>query len=238
MRLDFFVANTTGLSRKASRQQISQGEVTVDNEVCRKAATHLRPDQVVRWRQQTLALPGERYYMLNKPVGVVSATRDRDHTTALDLLPSELRPGLHVAGRLDIDTTGLLLLTTDGDWSHRITSPRHQCSKRYRVSLAEPLDATARRDLEQGVLLRNDPEPTRAALVEAVGERVIDLTISEGRYHQVKRMLAAVGNRVEALHRVQIGPIRLDPGLDPGAFRALTENETAAFSRKPPKRTG
>lgn len=229
MRLDFFVANSTGLSRKASRQQISQGEVTVDNEVCRKAATHLHPGQLVCWRQQTLALPGERYYMLNKPTGVVSATRDRDHTTALDLLPANLRPGLHVAGRLDRDTTGLLLLTTNGDWSHRITSPRHQCLKRYRVTLAEPLDDAARQRLEQGVLLRNDPEPTQPARVATVSEQVIDLTISEGRYHQVKRMLAAVGNRVDALHRLQIGPVRLDPTLDAGTFRALTKDEIDAF---------
>lgn len=225
MRLDFFVANSTGLSRKASRQQISKGEVTVDNEVCRKAATPIRTDQRVCWREQPLALPGERYFMLNKPVGVVSATRDRDHTTAVDLLPAELRPGLHVAGRLDIDTTGLLLLTTDGNWSHRITSPRYQCRKRYRVTLAEPLEQAARLKLEQGVVLKDDPQPTRAAQVDLVSERMIDLTISEGRYHQVKRMLAAVGNRVDALHRMQIGPVALDPTLGAGAFRALTDDE-------------
>ncbi len=225
MRLDFFVANSTGLSRKASRQQISKGEVTVDNEVCRKAATPIRTDQRVCWREQPLALPGERYFMLNKPVGVVSATRDRDHTTAVDLLPAELRPGLHVAGRLDIDTTGLLLLTTDGNWSHRITSPRYQCRKRYRVTLAEPLEQAARLKLEQGVVLKDDPQPTRAARIDAISEQVVDLTISEGRYHQVKRMLAAVGNRVEALHRLQIGPVELDPTLEAGAFRVLTDDE-------------
>lgn len=230
MRLDFFVANSTGLSRKASRQQISRGDVTVDGQVCRKPATHIARHQIIHWRQQPLTLPGERYFMLNKPTGVVSATRDSDHATALDLLPADLRPGLHVVGRLDIDTTGLLLLTTDGDWSHRITSPRHHCPKRYRVSLAEPLDDSARQTLENGVQLRDDPAPTRAARVERVGDMTIDLIISEGRYHQVKRMLAAVGNRVTALHRLQIGNITLDPALAPGAFRPLTDLEIQAMA--------
>ena len=172
-----------------------------------------------------LNLPGERYLMMNKPAGVVSATTDSDHPTALDLLPSDVTRNLHIAGRLDADTTGLLLLTTDGKWSHRVTSPRTDCPKTYRVTLSEPLTDAAAQQLERGVELHNDPKPTRPAGVKVLEERIIELTISEGRYHQVKRMLAAVGNHVDALHRLRIGKVELDTALGPGEYRELTPEE-------------
>lgn len=225
LRLDQFIANSSGLSRKEAKHAIAGGRVRVGNDVCKGASTKVAPDANVCLDDQPLSLPGERYLMLHKPAGVVSATRDSDHPTALDLLPSALVRNLHVAGRLDIDTTGLLLLSTDGQWSHRITSPRVDCPKTYRVTLAEPLTDQAARNLESGVELRQDPTPTRPAGVHRVADRVIELTLSEGRYHQVKRMLAAVGNHVEALHRERIGNIRLDPTLAPGAWRPLSRQE-------------
>lgn len=225
MRLDYFLASSTGLSRKDAKREIGAGRVTVDGEPCRRANQHLRADQTVQWRDQPVTLPGERYLMLNKPAGVVSATQDRDHQTVIGLLPPEVRPGLHPVGRLDLDTTGLLLLTTDGQWSHRITSPRAGCAKTYRVTLAEPLTEEAQLQLEAGVLLRDEDRPTAPATVKVLTDSVIDLVITEGRYHQVKRMLAAVGNHVHALHRVRIGAIELDPGLAPGQWRSLTEAE-------------
>ncbi|ODM33834.1 16S rRNA pseudouridine(516) synthase [Marinobacter adhaerens] len=225
MRLDQFIATSTELSRKDAKRAISRGEVTVNEQICKGANTRLAGHERVALSGTLLNLPGERYLMMNKPAGVVSATTDSDHPTALDLLPSDITRNLHIAGRLDADTTGLLLLTTDGKWSHRVTSPRTDCPKTYRVTLSEPLTDAAAKQLERGVALHNDPKPTRPAGVKVLEERIIELTISEGRYHQVKRMLAAVGNHVEALHRVRIGQVELDKELRLGEYRELTPEE-------------
>ncbi len=225
MRLDYYLANATNMSRKDAKQAISRGQVRVDGQLCRKAACHLVTGQHITLQGQPLSLPGERYLMLNKPPGIVSATADRDHLTVLSLLPADQRSNLHVAGRLDIDTTGLVLLTTDGQWSHRITSPKIACEKIYRVELAEPMTTEASRAIEAGLQLHNDAKKTRPARVVTVAETVIELAITEGRYHQVKRMMAAVGNHVVRLHRLQIGAIRLDPALTSGASRPLTGQE-------------
>lgn len=229
MRLDQFIAQATGLSRKDAKRAISRGLVSVDGETCLGGNQKISQQVEVVMDGQPVSLPGDRYLMMNKPAGVVSATTDSDHPTALDLLPVELARDLHIAGRLDADTTGLLLLTTDGQWSHRITSPRTHCPKLYRVTLAAPLSSQARQQLEAGVQLRDDPKPTRPAQVTVIDDTTIELGISEGRYHQVKRMLAAVGNHVQALHRVQIGAVRLDTALKPGDFRALTDEEKASL---------
>jgi len=143
----------------------------------------------------------------------------------IDLIPAEQRRGLRIVGRLDRDTTGLLLLTTDGQWAHRLMSPRHHCAKRYRVTTAEPLDDAQLTRLRDGVVLHDDPAPTRPAEARALSDTELLLTISEGRYHQVKRMLAAVGNRVVALHREAVGHIELAPDLPAGAWRPLTDAE-------------
>ncbi len=119
----------------------------------------------------------------------------------------------------------MLLLTTDGQWAHRLMSPRHHCAKRYRVTTAEPLDDAQLTRLRDGVVLHDDPAPTRPAEARALSDTELLLTISEGRYHQVKRMLAAVGNRVVALHREAVGHIELDPDLPAGAWRPLTDAE-------------
>ncbi|GAA0844823.1 16S rRNA pseudouridine(516) synthase RsuA [Marinobacter szutsaonensis] len=228
LRLDQFIANCTELSRKEAKRAIGTGAVNVDGAVCKTANRKIPHDARVTLDGELLTLPGERYLMMNKPEGVVSATSDSEHPTALDLLPAELARDLHMAGRLDLDTTGLLLLTTDGLWSHRVTSPRTDCPKTYRVSLEEPLTEAAERTLNAGVLLRNEDRKTRPATIRRVNDKVIELTISEGRYHQVKRMLAAVGNHVVALHRLRVGEIVLDPELAPGEYRALTRQEIAS----------
>ncbi|MGF2734292.1 16S rRNA pseudouridine(516) synthase RsuA [Marinobacter sp. DUT-1] len=231
MRLDQFIANCTELSRKEAKRAIGTGAVTVNGAVCRTANRKIPEDARVTLDGEPLILPGERYLMMNKPAGVVSATTDSEHPTALDLLPPGLSRDLHIAGRLDLDTTGLLLLTTDGQWSHRVTSPRTDCPKTYRVTLGEPLTDVAEQALVTGVVLRNEERETRPAKVRRVNDTVIELTISEGRYHQVKRMLAAVGNHVKALHRIRVGDIALDPQLAPGEYRALTGQEIASVSQ-------
>lgn len=229
MRLDFYIAHATGLSRREVKILISRGEISVDHNLRPKASLQLQAGQKVRCRGELLSLPGHRYLMLHKPAGVVSSTSDRDGLSVLQLLPAELRRDLHIVGRLDADTTGLLLLSSDGQWSHRITSPKSSCSKVYRVTTARPLTGQMIAQLRHGVLLRGEQRPTLPAQVELLDDCCLRLTIDEGRYHQVKRMLAAVGNHVEALHRERIGPLLLDPALAPGEHRALTDEEAALF---------
>lgn len=230
MRLDYYLAHAANLSRKEARRIIHRGRVQVAGKVETKISATVSAGSDVAVDDQPLVLDqGHRYFMLHKPAGVVSATEDGLHETVLELIPHELRRNLHPVGRLDRDTTGILLLTTDGQWSHRVSSPRSGCAKVYRASLAEPLTTEAKAQLEAGVELRGETDITRPSRVEQLDAQTIRLTLTEGRYHQVKRMLAAVGNHVLALHREEIGPVHLDDRLEPGAYRALTQTEIEAF---------
>ena len=176
---------------------------------------------------ERLRLLSRRCYMLDKPAGVVTATADREQKTVLELFPPQLRRGLAIAGRLDKDTTGLLLLSDDGDWIHRIISPRSHVKKVY---LAEtdgtPTDADITA-FEQGITLR-DGTVCLPARLEVLAPGRCRVTVEEGKYHLVRRMLASVGAPVTALRRVQIGALPLDETLGPGGFRALTEAEIEA----------
>lgn len=231
MRLDQHIATSSELSRKEARRAILGGRVSVNGARCKRASDHVTERDQVLLDNRLLTLPGDQYLMMNKPAGVISATTDSNQPTALDLLPADIARHVHIAGRLDKDTTGLLLLTSDGQWSHQITSPRRDCPKTYQVMLAEPLPDEARLRLEQGVLLNGEDRPTQPAGVVVRSQTTIELTIREGRYHQVKRMLAAVGNHVAALHRLSIGPLVLDDALAPGQYRPLTTEEIAAITR-------
>ena len=225
MRLDRYLSQNTDLSRSQARREIRRGRVTLDGGRVRDPAAAVPVGGRVSLDGAPVSARGPRYYMLHKPVGWVSVTRHERHPTVLDLLGDEPRAGLHAAGRLDLSASGLVLITDDGDWSHRLTSPRRQCPKRYRVSLAEPLTEAQATALRAGVVLRGETSPTRPARLEVLDAATLLLTLTEGRYHQVKRMCAAVGNRVQALHREAIGPLELDPGLAPGQWRALTPEE-------------
>jgi len=171
--------------------------------------------------------------MLNKPGGYECSLKPRHHPSVMSLLPSPLRMrGLQPIGRLDQDTTGLLLLTDDGELNHRLTSPKWHAAKVYRVTCRHELTADAQARLLAGVVLDDDPQAAQALAVQSLavqGEHAMLLTIGEGRYHQVKRMVAAVGNRVEALHRTRMGPLDLDLGLAPGQWRWLALEEEAAL---------
>jgi len=157
--------------------------------------------------------------MLHKPAGYECSAKPRHHPSVLTLLPAPLRErGVQPVGRLDADTTGLLLLTDDGSLIHRLTSPKHHVAKVYEVSCKHAVAADTATRLLAGVVLDDDPQPVRASACEATGERHLRLTLTEGRYHQVKRMLAAVGNRVEALHRSAFGAWRLPAELPTGAW--------------------
>lgn len=229
MRLDKFLSHTSDLSRKDAKQAIKAGRVAINQHIATSGNQPVSTDDMVTLDSQPLAFPQARYFMLNKPKDYICATRDGEHPTVLDLLSEPAKQNLHIAGRLDKDTTGLVLITDDGQWSHRITAPAKKTFKRYHVSVAAPLTATAIASLEQGVLLNNEDHATLPARVSQVDDTHLLLSISEGRYHQVKRMLAAVGNRVTTLHREAIGPIELDSTLKPGQYRPLNDEEISEF---------
>ncbi len=235
LRLDRFLCQARGVTRSQAQRAIRAAEVSVNDAALTDPGAHVGPRDRIRWNGEPLSIASARYFMLNKPAGVVCATRDRGHRTVLDLLRVPNTAGLHVAGRLDIDATGLVLITDDGDWSHRVTAPRFKQPKVYRVLLAAPIDATAVTALERGVQLRDEPKRCAPVGVERLAADALRLVLTEGKYHQVKRMLAAVGNRVVGLHRERIGTIVLDPALGFGAYRALTPDEIAVFARPNPE---
>ena len=189
--------------------------------------------QGVDWPYQEKA-----YLMLHKPAGTECSQKPSTYPSIYTLLPSPLRlrpqkgavQGVQAVGRLDQDTTGLLLLTDDGKFIHRMSSPRHHVPKVYEVTVKHPLDARQVQQLLDGVVLDDDPKPVHAAACEAVSSHHLRLTLTEGKYHQVKRMLAAVSNRVEGLHRSQIGGLTLPDDLAPGQWRWLSEADLASIS--------
>ncbi len=178
------------------------------------------------------------YLMLHKPAGTECSQKPSTWPSIYTLLPSPLRlrpnkgsvQGVQAIGRLDQDTTGLLLLSDDGKFIHRMSSPRHHVPKVYEVTLKHVLDAQQVQRLLAGVVLDDDPKPVRAAACEAVDSHHLRLTLTEGKYHQVKRMVAAVGNRVEGLHRSQIGGLMLPADLAPGQWRWLSEADLALIA--------
>ncbi|AOV96474.1 16S rRNA pseudouridine(516) synthase [Edwardsiella hoshinae] len=229
MRLDKFISQQLGISRALVARELRARHVTVDGVVARSGSLQISAEQEIAYQGNVLTfISGPRYFMLHKPEGYVCSTNDPDHATILYFIDEPMAEKLHAAGRLDLDTTGLVLLTDDGQWSHRITSPRHHCEKTYLVTLARPLDPQTAVQFAQGVQLHGETALTKPARLEVLDAQQVRLTISEGRYHQVKRMFAAVGNHVVALHRERIGAIALDSTLAPGEYRALSDAEVAS----------
>ncbi len=228
MRLDKFISSVTDLSRSEVKKAIRAGRVRVAGELACSANIEVLVDSSVELDGEILRAAKHRYFMLNKPPGYVCASKDRTNMTVLELLDEDNLGQLHAAGRLDIDTTGLVLLTDDGQWSHRITSPRSACKKSYLVETVDPIGSTVVAQFAEGVQLQNEKRPTLPAELELFGVQTARLTLSEGKYHQVKRMFAFTGNRVESLHRERIGAIALDSDLLEGEYRPLSPEEVAS----------
>ena len=232
MRLDKFLAENTGLTRSQANKVLRQGLVQVNGEVVKSGAQKISEQDQIYYDGQPLEWLDEGlYFMLYKPEGVVCSNDDGDYPTIYQFFDYPLASKLHSAGRLDVDTTGLVLLTDDGQWSHRITSPKYHCDKTYLVTLADPIEDHYQQALSEGILLRGEKTPTKPATMEIIDDYNLNLTISEGRYHQVKRMFAALGNKVIALHRWKIGALKLDENLQEGEFRPLTIEEIEFFTR-------
>ena len=224
-RLDKFISHLAETPRTKARAGIKRKDASVNGEVISAYDHPITATDNVLWQGKPLVFLGKRYYMLNKPVGYVCANSDELHPTVFDLLDEPNMSDFHVAGRLDLDTTGLVIITNDGDWSHKITSPKHNKFKTYLIETQEPLTDDALEKLRQGVQLHNEKELTRPAIAEQLATYRMRLSICEGKYHQVKRMLAAVGNKVVELHREKVANIELDETLASGEYRLLSANE-------------
>jgi 16S rRNA pseudouridine516 synthase len=233
-------------TRRVCAGLIQQGHVQVyasnhasEPVECAQSAMEFEADGLrFRVRGEDWSYREKAYLMLHKPAGTECSQKPSTWPSVYTLLPAPLRQrpakgsvqGVQAVGRLDQDTTGLLLLTDDGPFIHRMNSPRHHVPKVYEVTVKHPLDERQLQRLLDGVVLDDDPKPVRAAACEAVDSHHLRLTLTEGKYHQVKRMLAAVGNRVEGLHRSQIGGLTLPADLAPGQWRWLEAADLARIT--------
>jgi 16S rRNA pseudouridine516 synthase len=229
MRLDKFIGQATDLSRRQIHVLIKQSAVKINGEYVSNAATQVDANDEITLHGEAIMPPQIRYLMLHKPVGYVCANSDSDHPTVLDLIHLPRKNTLQIVGRLDMDTSGLVLLTDDGQWNHRITSPRSHCEKIYLCETAESIPESAVNTFAAGMMLHGESKPTLPAQLELLGHHTAKIKITEGKYHQVKRMFAAIGNRIVKLHRESIGKIQLDPQLQPGSYRMLTAAEIASI---------
>ncbi|MFC0820008.1 pseudouridine synthase [Moraxella marmotae] len=234
MRLDKFLSKATELSRKDAKKVLHAGEITVNDVIIKDGSHHIDVacDEVL-WAGEPLSVAdGNRYILLYKPDGFECTLKPKEYPIVTDLIAVPEVASLRIAGRLDVDTTGALLLSDDGAWLHRVTSPKHHQPKRYQLTLADPMDddaqAHAIKQVANGILLDGETQKTHPAELLFDDETHAVLTLTEGKYHQVKRMMAYFGNKVIALHRASIGNITLD-GLEMGECRFLSADEIAQF---------
>ncbi|MCL6416486.1 RNA pseudouridine synthase [Aestuariirhabdus sp. Z084] len=225
MRLVHFLRKHCELNKQSSQRLLASGRVRVDGNVVRDPGCRVTPYCTIALDDKALQTGTPCYLMLHKPAGVVSATQHPEHPTVLDLVPNEWHPGLHLAGRLDLNTTGLLLLTNDGLWSKQLSRPEHKVDKVYRVQTQHPIDSRYIKQFAEGIYFSFEGITTAPAELELISKHSARLTLREGRYHQVKRMFGFFDNPVVALHRERIGELTLDPSLAPGDYRSLSPAE-------------
>lgn len=218
-------------SRKETAQAARKGAVRVNGEICREPDMHIDPEKdEISFFDRIIRYEKYRYIMLNKPDGYVSATEDGDAPTVLELLPDEYKKfDLFPCGRLDKHTLGLMLITDNGELAHRLLSPKHHVSKTYAYESKFPLSEADRVRLEAGVTLDDGYETLPAKIELDEGASSGKITLTEGKYHQIKRMFEAVGNKITALERISFGPLVLDPELERGEWRHLTADEISAL---------
>ena len=228
MRLDRFLSNLPRFSRADARLLLAAGRLRVDGEAVRDGRVEVREFSRIELDDELLqAGKPARYFMLNKPAGVVSATEHPEHRTVLDLLDEPDKHELHIAGRLDLTSTGLLVITNDGLWSRRLTEPRSRLGKVYRVQTEQPISEEYVEVFARGLYFAYEDLTTLPAELQILDSHCALLTLHEGRYHQVKRMFGHFRNRVVRLHRERMGPLQLDLALAPGQYRPLRAEEVA-----------
>ena len=228
MRLDKYLAEMGIGTRQEVKKKIRQGNISVNGTVVKAADTKIDENQdEIMANGQPVSYVSYEYYMLNKPAGVISATEDRKDTTVLDLIKDKKRKDLFPVGRLDKDTEGLLLITNDGELAHRLLSPKKHVDKIYYAKIQGKVDESDVKAFADGVDIGDDT-PAKSAdlrILKSGEESEIELTITEGRFHQVKRMFHAVGKEVVYLKRLSMGSLVLDKTLAKGEYRSLTEEE-------------
>ncbi len=229
MRLDKFICKSTELTRSEAKKLLKMGEVTVNGEVIKNGATQVHENNDISIDGQRLTARESRYIIFHKPADTICSNVDEIYPSILHYIDVDKAFDLHIAGRLDADTNGLVLITDDGRWSHNIISPKKHCEKIYRVWLRDEIKAEVADLFAHGVQLQGEKGLTKPAKLEVVSAKEVLLTITEGKYHQVKRMFAAVGNKVLGLHREQIGQVALAE-LPLGEWRYLTSEEVDSFS--------
>lgn len=231
MRLDKFICKSTELTKADAILSIHSGDVSVNGDTVINEATQVHENNTVQRLGRTLTPRDFRYILMHKPAGTICSNIDEVYPSLFNYVAIDHISELHIAGRLDADTTGMVLITDDGRWSFNITVPNKHCAKVYRVGLSRAITHSVATDIaakfKQGIQLQGESGLTRPALFEVVNEKQVLLTITEGKFHQVKRMFAAVGNRVVSLHRESIGDVKLD--VDVGQWRYLTVNEIQSF---------
>ncbi len=228
MRLDKYLCDCNMGTRTQVKKLIAQGEVLVDQQVCRQSNLQIDPDHTqVICKGVPITYAANEYYMLNKPMGCVCASTDQLHDTIFRYVPMNLKQDLFSVGRLDLDTEGLLLVTNDGELSHRLLSPRHHVEKMYEATVEGKLTDEDIEAFAQGLDIgeKRLTLPATLEILESGAVSVCRVTISEGKFHQIKRMFHVRGKEVTALKRLTMGAFVLDPALLPGEYRKLTEEE-------------
>lgn len=230
-RLDKIISNRAGISRKDAKAAISSGKVTVSGKIIRSSDYKVGENEEIFLGSSKISGNRHIYIVLNKPKGYVSATEDPEQKTVIELVPPELfRNGIFPAGRLDKDTTGLMIITDDGDFAHRILAPRKHVPKKYAVTIDLPVTEKMKEGFESGIELSDGI--CKSAELFITGEYTCEVTLSEGRYHQIKRMFGCFGAKVTELHRLSMGGFSLPEELLPGECRELSENELALIESK------
>lgn len=234
MRIDKLLSELGIASRKEAARVAKSGGVIVDGVPVKDLSRHIDPDRSrVVYLGREVTYQKFTYVMLNKPEGYVSATDDKSLPYVTELLPEELRRReLFPVGRLDRDTVGLMILTNNGVLAHSLLSPKHHVEKEYYFTAAEPLDADAEREFKEGITLADGYECKSAGLVLSEDRREGRITLTEGKYHQIKRMIASRDNRVTGLERISFGGIELDRSLGRGEWRYLTDEEIAILEKQ------
>ena len=223
-RLDKFLCDLNIGTRSQVKSFIQKGMVTVNDELIKKPEFKVTDSDTVCYQGQVLSTEQYAYYMLHKPAGVISATEDKVQTTVLDYFKEEACRDLYPVGRLDKDTEGLLLITNDGELGHRLLSPRHHIPKTYYVELQHSVSEENIHILETGVDI-GEKRLTLPAKIQIISENRLYITITEGKFHQIKRMFETIDNKVLYLKRVSMGELTLDESLPKGEYRRLTTEE-------------
>jgi len=230
MRLDKFVCKSTELTKVDAIEHINTGNVSVNGIIIFDEKTQVHENNTILFKGIELKTRDFRYIAMHKPADTICSNVDEYYPSVINTLKIDKKSELHIAGRLDADTTGLILITDNGRWSYNITLPSNQCNKTYRVGLSYEIKNDVACKFKQGIKLQGEDKLTLPASLEVINPKEVLLTITEGKFHQVKRMFSAVGNRVTSLHREKIGEITLD--VEIGKWRYLTDDEINSFNKE------